>query len=118
MKHEKYTAFVAACTALGIPEPQKEVLFASAEKRRWRIDYLFEDVAVEIEGGVFIQGRHSRGVGLTKDAQKYNCLQLLGYRLLRFTAKQAKQNPVWCAKFIKAMLQQEAPAELFKNIKV
>ena len=116
MKDEKYPMFLAACIELGIDTPQKEVVFASDFKRRWRIDYLFNNIAVEIEGGVFIKGRHSRGVGMTKDAQKYNCMHLLGYKLLRFTAKQAKKNPIWCAQFVKAAIDGTTPTELFKTL--
>jgi len=112
----KYIAFLAALQDVGL-QVEQEVTFAKEYGRNWRIDYLIGNVAIEIEGGVFIQGRHSRGVGLTNDAQKYNCLTLLGYKLLRFTGSQAKNSPVWCAKFVKAAIDGDIDTELFKPLK-
>jgi very-short-patch-repair endonuclease len=58
--------------------------------RRWRFDYAFPDlmIAVEIEGGVWIQGRHSRGMGMINDMEKYNWAVLHGWRVLRYTPQQ------------------------------
>lgn len=42
-------------------------------------------LAIEIEGGLFVQGRHSRGVGMQKDMDKYNAATMMGYRVLRFS---------------------------------
>ncbi|HEY3620730.1 MAG TPA: hypothetical protein VGK96_28335 [Candidatus Sulfotelmatobacter sp.] len=42
-------------------------------------------ILVEIEGGTWSQGRHSRGYGMAKDAEKYNRATILGYRILRYT---------------------------------
>ena len=44
-------------------------------------------IAVELEGGVWTNGRHSRGAGFTSDCEKYNEAQLLGWRVLRFTSE-------------------------------
>ena len=55
-------------------------------ERKFRFDYAFPDVklAVEIEGGVFVSGRHTRPKGFVKDIEKYNLATLHGWRLLRF----------------------------------
>lgn len=55
--------------------------------RRWRIDYAWVDkkVAVEIEGGAWTNGRHTRGAGFVNDIEKYNRLTEEGWRLLRYT---------------------------------
>jgi len=78
--------------AFGIPVPTREFKFHP--KRRWRVDYAWPDLklAVEIEGGAFVQGRHFRGVGAIKDMEKYNELVFMGYRLLRFTPDQVKKG--------------------------
>lgn len=74
--------------ATGSPYPEREVKFHPT--RRWRIDYAWPDVrlAVEIEGGVWSNGkkggRHNRGTGFVKDMEKYNALTELGWRLLRY----------------------------------
>ena len=62
--------------------------------RRWRLDFAFPDqkLAVEVEGGVWSGGRHSRGAGFEADCEKYNALTLAGWRLLRFTGKPIKSG--------------------------
>lgn len=57
-------------------------------KRKWRIDFFNLDInlALEVEGGVWTNGRHVRGSGFINDCHKYNELVLMGFRLLRFTA--------------------------------
>jgi len=66
----------------GIPY-EREYRFAPP--RRWRLDFAFLDhqLAVEVEGGVWVTGRHVRPSGFIKDIEKYNALTLLGWRLLR-----------------------------------
>jgi hypothetical protein len=60
--------------------------------RKWRFDLVVEyrdaadpKIAVEIEGGFFLQGggRHTRGAGARSDLEKYNEAVLLGWRVLR-----------------------------------
>jgi len=57
--------------------------------RQWRFDFALlerrQDVAVEVEGGVWCGGRHVRGKGFEADMEKYNAAALLGWRLLRFS---------------------------------
>lgn len=71
--------------AAGLAQPQREVVFAPP--RRWRFDFAWPDlkVAVEVEGGIWIRGGHSRGVGMGRDAAKYNEAALLGWMLIRVT---------------------------------
>lgn len=56
-------------------------------ERRWRADFAFLDarLLVEVEGGQWTNGRHSRGAGFENDCEKYNAMTLQGWRLLRFT---------------------------------
>jgi very-short-patch-repair endonuclease len=42
-------------------------------------------LAVEVEGGSWIAGRHVRARGFEADCEKYNAAVLLGWRILRFT---------------------------------
>ena len=66
---------------------QKEYKFHT--QRRWRIDYCFveQKLAIEIEGGIWIKGRHTRASGFMKDIEKYNEIILAGYDLLRFATE-------------------------------
>jgi hypothetical protein len=76
-------AFPALCVAHGLPEPVSEFLFAPP--RKWRFDWAWvkELVALEVEGGVWVKGRHTRGVGFLGDVNKYNEAALLGWTVLR-----------------------------------
>lgn len=53
--------------------------------RKWRFDYAFPDfkVALEVEGGVFTGGRHTRSLGFLKDIEKYNSAAVLGWTVVR-----------------------------------
>lgn len=53
--------------------------------RKWRFDYAFPDfkVALEVEGGVFTGGRHTRSLGFLKDIEKYNAAAVLGWTVVR-----------------------------------
>lgn len=55
--------------------------------REWRFDYCipFAGIAIEVEGGAWSNGRHTRGKGFIGDMEKYNEATCLGWRLLRVT---------------------------------
>ncbi len=80
------------CKIMGLPIPVREFKFHPS--RRWRVDYFFKEIglAIEIEGGAWTRGRHTRGKGFEADMLKYNNLTLLGYRLLRFTPQQERNG--------------------------
>ena len=79
------TKFRLLCKANGMPMPTTEFTFASP--RRWRFDYAWEPekIALEVEGGIWTNGRHTRGAGFLADAEKYNCAALMGWCVLRVT---------------------------------
>lgn len=64
------------------------------ETRRWRLDVAVvgRSLAIEIEGGVWTGGRHTRPTGFLRDAEKYNALAIAGWRLLRVTPAQVKSG--------------------------
>jgi very-short-patch-repair endonuclease len=57
--------------------------------RKWRFDYAWPDIkfAVEVEGGLYVMGRHSRGAGYEKDLEKYSEAMVLGWQVLRVSNK-------------------------------
>lgn len=69
----------------GIPAPVAEYRFHKT--RKWRFDYAWPDikVALEIEGGVWTGGRHTRGAGFLRDIEKYNAAAVAGWTVLRCT---------------------------------
>lgn len=77
--------FSALCRAAGLPEPVAECRFAPP--RRWRFDFSWpaQKVALEVEGGVWTRGRHTRGAGYLTDMVKYNRAAILGWCVLRCT---------------------------------
>lgn len=76
----------------GIPTPETEYQFHPA--RKWRFDYSWRDskISVEIEGAVWVSGRHTRGSGFIGDMEKYNQAAKLGWRVFRFTPQQLKKG--------------------------
>jgi very-short-patch-repair endonuclease len=64
------------------------------QDRKWRFDYAFPTlmVAVEIDGGTWISGRHSRGIGYRGDCEKMAEAAILGWRVLRFTSDMVKDG--------------------------
>lgn len=69
--------------AAKLPKPTEEYRFAPP--RRWRFDLCWPDrmLAVEVEGGVWTRGRHSRGKGMVADMDKYNEAGIRGWTVLR-----------------------------------
>ena len=72
-------------TAYGIEQPVTEYKFHLV--RKWRFDFAWPKwmLAVEIDGGAFIQGRHNRGKGFVSDQEKGNAAIELGWRVLHYT---------------------------------
>ena len=58
--------------------------------RLWRFDYAIPShrIAIEIDGGVWIEGRHNRPKGYIADLEKFNNAAALGWRVLKFTPQQ------------------------------
>ena len=63
-------------------------------KRKWRADFhiVGKKVLVEVEGGVWSGGRHTRGKGYIGDMEKYNAAVVMGYQVLRFSTEQVKSG--------------------------
>ncbi|EOQ63927.1 hypothetical protein F935_01557 [Acinetobacter calcoaceticus ANC 3811] len=61
-------------------------------KRKWRADFLImgTKILVEVEGGIWSGGRHTRGKGYLGDMEKYNEAAMMGFTVLRFSTEQVK----------------------------
>lgn len=77
--------FTAICKSDIKVEVVKEHIFHPT--RKWRFDYAIVEhkIALEVEGGVWIGGRHTRPQGFLGDVEKYNQAALLGWRVFRTT---------------------------------
>ncbi len=58
--------------------------------RKWRADYahLESRTLIELEGGVWVGGRHNRAAGFVADAEKYLEAALGGWRVVRLVGSQ------------------------------
>lgn len=76
----------------GLPSPEVEYKFHPT--RKWRFDFAWpsQKIAVEIEGGIWTGGRHTRGLGFLKDMEKYNAAGALGFRIFRFTPQELRKG--------------------------
>jgi len=68
--------------------------FRFAAPRRWRFDLAWPEVmlACEVDGGGFVNGRHSRGRGIENDCEKISQATALGWRVMRVTPGQIKRG--------------------------
>ncbi|MDC5602500.1 endonuclease domain-containing protein [Acinetobacter baumannii] len=60
--------------------------------RKWRADFLITGtkILIEVEGGIWSGGRHTRGKGYLGDMEKYNSAAMMGFTVLRFSTEQVK----------------------------
>lgn len=84
-KSKQHEIFFSVLASLNISQPQVEYMFHPT--RKWRMDYAWPEqkIALEVEGGIFIQGRHSRGAGMKADFEKYNEAAVMGWRIIKCT---------------------------------
>lgn len=81
--------FAFQLRALGI-KFEREVRFCET---RHRLDFVVEGkLAVEIQGGTYIQGGHSRGKAQANDARKNYLALKAGYRILYLTTDHIKSG--------------------------
>jgi very-short-patch-repair endonuclease len=96
----------------GLPLPTLEYRFALSEGRQYRADGAYVDakLLIEVEGGIWVGGRHNRGGGFDDDAEKYNLAALLGWRVLRFTNRMIADGTA--IQTITRALERDDPAQL------
>lgn len=69
------------------PQPTREHRFHP--ERRWRFDLAWPAlrVAVEVDGGAWVGGRHTSGAGFEADCEKLSVAAANGWRVLRVTPR-------------------------------
>ena len=94
LQPSKYPFFEAMLVKHGLSGFVREFRFFPS--RRWRSDYAWPkySLLVEIDGGVWTGGRHTRGAGFTADQEKLNAAAMLGFYVLRFQPKDVKRSLV------------------------
>ena len=80
--------------ALGGPALEKEFRFHPV--RKWRADFahLPSRTLIEIEGGIYVHGRHNRGAGFAADLEKYLEASLAGWRVVRLGPNELTTAPI------------------------
>ena len=100
----------------GIPF-EREFRFDSS--RRFRADFCvgpsvlgdpFWNVLIEVDGGAWINGRHTRGSGFEKDAEKASLAAINGYRVIRCTPSQV--NDGTCLAWVRAAVVTTASSSM------
>lgn len=83
-----------AAHAVGGPGKGLRIRLEEAGLKDWRMDFAWPDLklAVEIEGGIWVNGRHGRGAGMIGDMKKYNAATLMGWKVLRFDGDAIKSG--------------------------
>lgn len=71
---------------------EREKVFSNDYK--YRFDYAIPDlkIGIEIEGGIYVFGRHNIPTGYTEDCIKYNIAQSEGWMVYRFTTEQIRKR--------------------------
>lgn len=75
--------------------PVAEYRFCASRRYRLDVAFVAEKLGVEIQGGGWIHGRHSRGAGMEQDAEKSALLAILGWRVIYCTPRQVSRGIVW-----------------------
>ena len=72
--------------------PTLEREFRFHPTRKWRSDFahLPSRTLIEIEGGIWVRGRHTSPKGFAADAEKYLEAALAGWRVIRLVDDQIK----------------------------
>lgn len=97
-----------ALRATNLPAAKREYRFHPV--RRWRFDFAWpaHKAAVEVEGGVWTSGRHTRGSGFVADCDKYNTAVLMGWRVLRVPGPRIAEDPMGVVDDILRLLENTA----------
>lgn len=94
------------CRANGFVTP-------TGRPKRWRADFHVwpgdpaerwyrGSVLIEVDGGGFVGGRHGRGIGMEKDAEKQSAAAMLGFKVIRATPRQVEDGR--CLAWVRAAL--------------
>lgn len=96
--------FLLHWRALGGPKLTPEHRFDAT--RRWRFDFAIPEllVGIEVEGGMWTQGRHTRALGFAADCEKYNAATLAGWRVYRFTSSMVARPAIYMEPIVELSL--------------
>lgn len=108
-----YDARMSTLTALARSAGYDMVAeYRFAPPRRFRADFALieQRVMIEVDGGVWTRGRHTRGAGYVRDAEKRNLAASMGW--LVFTTFPGKELEVWPLVEKALLLRQKGAPDL------
>jgi len=84
---------MAADLARIITEPVvREYKAIPGRQFRFDLAYIKSKILIEIHGGTWSGGRHTRGIGFKDDREKMNEAQTLGYDVYEFTSEDVENG--------------------------
>ncbi|MDA8289197.1 MAG: DUF559 domain-containing protein [Actinomycetota bacterium] len=93
LERERFEAALAAqIEQLGLPMPVRQARLVPG--REFAFDFAWPDqrLACEVDGGLHSGGRHVRGAGAERDAEKYSLAAAEGYRVVRVSTGMVKDG--------------------------
>ena len=96
----------------GLPPPIMQFPFAIGIGRKWRADFCWVDygLIVEIQGGGFTGGRHTRGTGYEDDCERQSTAATLGYTIMPVTPRHVREGKAlaWITEALNARMAARA----------
>lgn len=89
--------------------PLAECFVDPYRNRNWRFDLCWPEykLAIELQGGTWVRGRHSRGGGQTSDYEKHNFAVLNDWRILYFTSDMlSRSRSAGCIEIVNQLIQR------------
>lgn len=82
--------------------------------RKFRFDVAWPEhrIYVELHGGTWTSGRHTRGSGFERDREKMNLATVLGWRGLEITTTMLTNDPELCVKQALTLLAVPVPHQV------
>lgn len=92
------TLLAAQLEQAGIPFERE---FRFHPERKWRADFMVGQnyawpvrgrFLIEVDGGAYVGGRHTRGPTFEADCEKHTAAAILGFRVIRVTPRQVEDG--------------------------
>jgi very-short-patch-repair endonuclease len=99
-----YLSFLAPDLKAGMVEQYR---IAPGRRFKWDFAWVEKKVAIELHGGLWSYGAHSRPVGVQRDMTKANIATLAGWRVLYFSTDDLEDDPESVIAQVRALLEGE-----------
>lgn len=99
--------FLFALRAFGPELPIPTTQARLVPGRRYRFDFSWDGLVVEINGGTWLaRSGHSGGAAIDKDYWRLNEVVAEGYRVMMFSSSMLRRDPRQCIELVKRALAQ------------